>query len=115
MIFGLNKEKITCIELSKFHNIILKAKGFNSVEMDFLTYNTDEKYDCIVMNPPYSKNRALLHVNHAVKLLSENGYILAVLPTGKVNDIQYSYEVIEKFNSVFDKTNIHTSLVKIFK
>ena len=115
LIFGLNKEKITCIELSKFHNIILKAKGFNSVEMDFLTYNTDEKYDCIVMNPPYSKNRALLHVNHAVKLLSENGYILAVLPTGKVNDIQYSYEVIEKFNSVFDKTNIHTSLVKIFK
>lgn len=111
LINGINQDRVTCIDIAGLHCEILKAKGFkNTYCMDFMKYSTDNKFDCIVMNPPYSKQRALLHIEKAKKHLNPNGFILAVIPTGKItNDMQ----TIQSFTGGFDKNNINTSIVRI--
>ena len=62
----------------------------------------------------YSKGRALNHIDKAIKHLNENGFILAVIPEGKIANLKHKYELIKTFNGVFDNTSIDTSLVKIY-
>ena len=117
LIDGIDAERITFVELSQFHSSILNGKGYKGFTFDFLkcTETLLSKYECIVMNPPFSKGRALTHIDHAHKFLTDDGFILAVLPTGKIKDIKQNYSIIKTFKGVFDNTNIDTTLVKIFK
>ncbi len=111
LIDKLCKDNITAIDIAPLHCEILKAKGFYDViNMDFLDYPEHHKFDVILMNPPYSKSRALTHINKAKKHLNKGGFILAVVPSGKITN---EMEVIEEFKGVFDNTNINTALVRI--
>lgn len=64
---------------------VLRANGHTVYEQDFLTFTTDEPYDVILMNPPFSLHGAPLayidHVRHAVSLLSDRGVLVAIVPT----------------------------------
>ena len=74
-------ERTTCIEISKLHCDILTAKGFASVQADFLAWApAAPKFDRIVMNPPFSEGRALAHLQVATTLLKPAGRLVAVLP-----------------------------------
>lgn len=110
LINGINTDRVTCLDIAELHCVILRAKGFNANCNDFLKYDESNKFDCIVMNPPYSKQRALLHIDKAKRHLNENGFILAIIPTGK---IAQEMEVLKGFKGGFDNTSINTSLVKI--
>lgn len=49
------------------------------INTDFLTFD-DLSFDVIVMNPPFSGNRAAKHVAHALSLLHPGGALVAVMP-----------------------------------
>lgn len=57
----------------------LLIKGYNVVGSDFLEYNTDQKYDAIIMNPPFSDEQN--HIKHAYDLLKNDGILVAISST----------------------------------
>lgn len=110
-------ETIDCIDKEELNTVILKSFHKNVVCGDFLFYNVkkeSEKYDIIVMNPPYSKKQWKTHVEHALSLLNDQGVIYAVLPQGKQNDFE-NCQLLETYENQFDNTAITTCLYKIKK
>jgi predicted RNA methylase len=64
---------------------ILEAKGYSNTQKDFLSMPTGQKYDRIVMNPPFGKGTAgtdQAHIRHAYEMLSPNGRLVAVASEG---------------------------------
>tara|TARA_R110000772_G_scaffold249530_2_gene363913 strand:+ start:62637 stop:63512 length:876 start_codon:yes stop_codon:yes gene_type:complete len=72
--------EVDVIEINPRLREILKLKGHNIVGDDFLLFN--EKYDIIVMNPPFEKGQDIDHVKHAYSLLNEGGFLASIMSTG---------------------------------
>lgn len=79
----LPKDETTCVEISPLHCAILRAKGLDTVEADFLAWQPGRSFDRIVMNPPFSEGRARLHVQHAFEMLAPGGKLVAIMPAGE--------------------------------
>lgn len=111
---------IDTIEINPIHCKILE--NCNSVKDvkndDFLMVEPTKKYDVVLMNPPYSLNRWMLHLEHALKF-SDN--IVAILPTGNRSKVvelaeQNGYNVyVQGEYDNFDKTNIKVSLYHLVR
>ncbi|TRO24997.1 DUF4942 domain-containing protein [Ectopseudomonas mendocina] len=69
-----------CVEISDLHCQILKAKGYATVQADFLKFTSDQPFDRIVMNPPFSEGRWQAHLQHAASMLAADGRLVAILP-----------------------------------
>jgi len=69
-----------CVEISDLHCQILKAKGYSTVQADFLKFTSDNPFDRIVMNPPFSEGRWHAHLQHAASMLATDGRLVAILP-----------------------------------
>jgi hypothetical protein len=78
----LPKDRTTCVEISPLHCAVLKAKGFNTIEADFLHWakTTAQRFDDIVINPPFSENRWKLHTEAAATLVRPRARLVAILP-----------------------------------
>lgn len=75
-------ENTTCVEVSSLHCEILRSKGFNTTEEDFLEWaKAAPTFDRIVMNPPFSEGRWKAHVEAAASLLASGGVLVAILPS----------------------------------
>src|SRR5690606_12977352 len=70
---------VDVVEMAGQLREILQEKGHNLIGNDFLELPTDEKYDRIVMNPPFSKNQDIDHVSHAYSMLKPGGRIVAIV------------------------------------
>ena len=108
-------ENITCVDKEPLNCVILKNRGLNVIYEDFLKYAVKkdvDKYDVIVMNPPYNKKQWKTHVDHALTLLKTDGIIYAVLPLNKESEFE-NCELMEVFENSFDNTAISTALYKI--
>ncbi|PKR82885.1 DNA N-6-adenine-methyltransferase [Heyndrickxia camelliae] len=68
---------IDTIELDNNLQYILQGKKFRLVHDDFLTYNTFKKYDCIIMNPPFSQGDK--HLLKAIEMQQKGGQIVCLL------------------------------------
>jgi len=55
---------------------LLTLKGFNVVGSDFLKYENNNYYDCIIANPPFSQEQE--HIKHAYDLLKVGGKLIAI-------------------------------------
>lgn len=75
-------ELTTCIEISPLHCRILESQaGYaDVVNTDFMTWQTEQRFKRIVMNPPYSEGRWKAHTERAAALLEDGGRLVAVLP-----------------------------------
>ena len=105
----LPKERTKCIEISKLHADILKAKGFDVLQEDFLACNASPEFDRVVMNPPYSEGRWLAHIKHASGYLKQGGKLVAILPSSAKNkDLISGFETNwhGPFDNEFDGTSI---------
>jgi hypothetical protein len=76
-----------CVEISDLHCKVLEAKGHRWMQGDFLKMEIVDRYDRIVMNPPFSEGRAQAHVEAAAKLVKQGGRLVAILPTGMRNKL----------------------------
>lgn len=63
-------------DLRKF----LELKGYNIASHDFLTL--EEKFDRVIMNPPFEKGLDIDHLNHALSLLNKKGRLVAIMGEG---------------------------------
>ncbi len=75
----LPKDRTTCIEISPLHCAVLRAKGFKTIEADFLSF-VGPQFDVVVLNPPFSEGRAKLHTEHASTKVKPGGRLVAILP-----------------------------------
>ena len=81
----LPKEQTTCVELSAMNCQVLRSKGFNVIEGDFLQWSEQaflegKRFSKVGMNPPFSEGRAIAHLEAAARLVSPNGRLVAILP-----------------------------------
>ncbi len=68
---------IDAIEISPELRHILKGENFRVVHDDFLTFQSLQKYDLVIMNPPFSNGDR--HVLKALSLVRGGGRLVAVL------------------------------------
>ncbi|WNL63663.1 RE endonuclease [Aeromonas phage ST4] len=104
-----------CIELSKLHCEILKAKGHNVIEADFLKFKRDDWYHRIVMNPPFSEGRWQAHVEHAASMLRKTGRLVAILPASAKNKFKlegFTCEWSQVFDNEFDGASVSVVILK---
>lgn len=114
------KDRTLCVEISPLHCEILRAKGYDVVQADFLTWaeqamREGQTFSRIVMNPPFSEGRAKLHTEQAFSLLAPGGVLVSVLPSGMRNkpflagaDVEWS-QVLE---NKFDGTTVDVVLMR---
>lgn len=91
---------------------------------DFLEWEGDGRmFDRIVMNPPFTGNRDIKHVSHALTLLKPGGILVAVMwpnterPAFKKMLEGYEHEIIPVEAGTFKEsgTDVSTMIVKIRK
>lgn len=95
------KEQTRCIEVSKLRCDVLTAKGYDVTHADFIEWSskTLDRFDRIVMNPPFDQGRWQAHLEAAASLLKPHGRLVAILPAGANGK-----DVLPGFNCWFPQT-----------
>jgi hypothetical protein len=102
-------EQTLCVEISALHCKILEAKMHRVVQADFLKMESGNKFDRIVMNPPFSEGRWQAHLEHAAGMLVKNGRLVAILPaSAKGKDVLPGWSC--QWSSVFENEFAGTSV-----
>lgn len=115
---------ITTIEIDKWNAGVLRDKGYDPIQTDFLKWKTTKKFDLIIMNPPFQGEAFIKHIRHAQSMLKPQGVLYSVMPAGWLLNSQYSSKgkkalrddmaVINQhilndlYHEAFDGTNIAT-------
>ena len=73
--------KLSACEVNYKLRELLELKGYKLVATDFLSL-TSEKYDKIIMNPPFENGQDIDHVTHALSLLKPGGRLVAIMSEG---------------------------------
>lgn len=106
---------------------LLKLKGYNVLEKDFLKLDKYGEYDKIVMNPPFSNNQDIKHIRHAYNMLNSNGKLVAICsPHWTFSQDKQSqefrnwleqidYEVYDVPEKSFEFTNVNCKILVINK
>lgn len=101
------------VRLPKLRCAILRAKGFNTVEADFIRWSLEGgeacSFDRIIMNPPFSEGRAQQHLVAARVLAAPGGRVVAVLPAshrGGAAPNGWSYEWSAPIANEFEGTSV---------
>jgi 16S rRNA G966 N2-methylase RsmD len=74
------KADIDVYEIDPINQKTLKNQGFQLQGADFLESVPTEKYDLILMNPPFNGKEYIKHVIHARKFLKPSGVLATILP-----------------------------------
>lgn len=70
---------IECVELRHESAKRLSEQSFSVHEGDFLAIKPRPRYQRVMMNPPFTRNQDLQHVQHALGFLEEGGRLVAVI------------------------------------
>lgn len=113
--------KVKCVELDTLNCLILRAKGYDVEEADFIAWsrsNPDQLFSCILMNPPYSLGRDRLHLETAARHLASGGRMVAVLSLSLVNEEQllgdqYDIQWLQQYDNEFDDTCISVRVLYV--
>lgn len=82
------KDRTACVEISGLHCKVLEAKGHRWMQGDFLKMDFVDRFDKIIMNPPFSEGRWQAHTQHAAKMLRTGGRLVAILPSSAKNSFR---------------------------
>lgn len=114
---------VSCFELNDEYAQILRQKHYTVIADDFLLFSPakDAHYQRIVMNPPFTKNQDIKHVNHALKWLAPGGILVAIMMDNQTRKgfqeivEKYDPEIIEVERGAFKEsgTMIPTIIVRI--
>lgn len=109
----------TCVEVSTMFCEILKKKGHNVVNGDFLEWSKGaELFSRICLNPPYDQGRAQAHLTAAANLLKKEGILTALVPSSIKNKSPlkgFVYEWKEVDQNEFPGVSIDISMVKMIR
>jgi hypothetical protein len=113
--------KLVCVEISSVNAEILKTKGHDVLEEDFLGLDNVEfsSFDRVVMNPPFHNSFALSHIRHALTFLGKGGVLVAIVPSSYKdrNDLfkHCDCEWSEVLHDQFKDASISVVIVKLTK
>ena len=94
---------LLCVEPMKENVDVLLRKGYVTANITFEEYyDPDIKYDRIVMNPPFSGQKDILHVQMAYDMLVHGGVLVAIISE---NALYYQTEISKNFNKFLDEHN----------
>lgn len=78
--------KVTAVELDAGRHRTLTSRYGDllaeNVCGDFLRWDTDQRFDRVVMNPPFARGQDVEHVTYAFRLLAPGGRLVAVMSAG---------------------------------
>jgi hypothetical protein len=128
---GVNRANITGIELDATEaSAVQQRRGVIIHPGDFMTFTPPrERYDRIVMNPPFSNGQDAKHISHALTFLKDGGVLVAIVPpscldkdTGPYRELRKALDAIDwEFDllpeGAFKEsgTSIKTGILKITK
>jgi hypothetical protein len=109
------KTQTHCIEVSKLRCDVLAAKGYDVTQADFLEWatKTTDRFDRIVMNPPFDQGRWKAHLEAAASLLKPGGRLVAILPvSAKGKDLLPGHicSFPETFDNAFAGTSVSVTI-----
>ncbi|MFA5234074.1 MAG: methyltransferase [Sulfurimonas sp.] len=115
--------EVDCVEIQKEHCNKLSEKGYNVRNTDFLTIEGEEKYDRILMNPPFTRNQDCKHVEHALKFLKPGGKLVAIMANNQsrkpfiklIEDREYEIEEVAAGEFSESGTQVRTLILSIWK
>lgn len=116
----LPKETTLCIELAQVRVKVLEAKGFKTIKADFLEWVSDNpsyRVQRVLMNPPFSKGRALAHLKAASGMLTTDGRLVAILPASMINTTPlegFEHEWSEVFVDQFEGTAVRVVILTAY-
>lgn len=70
---------VEAVELAGDLRDILQEKGFSLVGDDFMETTPSQRYDAVIMNPPFSNDMDIDHVRHAFGHLKPGGRLAAIV------------------------------------
>lgn len=115
--------RVTCVEVNPESCKVLNGKGYAVCLSSFLTVQPrkEDHYERIVMNPPFTRGQDLIHIEHALNFLADDGLLVCViLGNKKVSDwdfvpSQFSVQVNPLPAKSFKEsgTIVATAVVKI--
>jgi predicted RNA methylase len=114
--------RVDAVEIDHLRVQRLMSHGaFTVYQDDFLTLPPIRCYDRVVMNPPFSKQRDIDHVNHALKFLRPGGRLVAIMSAGVASrENRKTVEFRERVSSIeanpdkaFAASGTHVSTVTV--
>lgn len=119
---------VTCIEKNEERRAILRSKGF-CVHADTDCTEHRERYDAIIMNPPFELAQDCDHITHLFyECLNPGGILVSVVSSGvffrqynkeadfRVMVMEHGYdEPLAPFSFLSSGTGVSTRLVKLTK
>ncbi len=82
------KAKITCVEIVPMLVKIGRMKGFDVREADFLQWEPEDKFDRVVMNPPFENGADMIHIRRAYEMLKPRGRLVAIMANRETEDFR---------------------------
>jgi len=73
---------LDCVEIDPEKCEVLRKKGLNVFNEDFMKFDRDMEWERIVMNPPFTKQQDIDHVLRAFSFLAKGGHLVAVMSPG---------------------------------
>lgn len=109
--------RVDCVESDQTCHAALVSLDTNVNIADFLSLPAIPQYYRIVMNPPFSKGKAVKHIAHAAKWLRPGGMLFAIVPDKdepKLTDLG-AVDVAKIAAGAFKEsgTQIATKIIKI--
>ncbi len=102
------KSNIVTVEANKFFCNILKRKYPEIINKNclFEEFKTENSFDRIIMNPPFSKRLDAKHILKAFDMLTNDGILVAIHSTGILSGSDKNSKAFQKLyekNGVFQK------------
>jgi len=125
--------EVDAIEIDSTLRDILEDKEINLVSRDFTTFETDQPYDAVIMNPPFENGQDMQHVQRAYEMVKPGGKVVAVMSASPffgetkskkefrewLDSVGGEYEQLPegsfKGQESFRQTGVNTYLVEITK
>lgn len=123
--------QITGIEIDEVNAKLAREAGFNVIEGDFLSQpipeSEDEKFDVVIMNPPFKTRDFIKHIRHAQAMLKKGGNLVSIAPSSWMASASLPAEVAfmdeatrtngimrEVYGSrTYEHTNVETCIVEM--
>ena len=106
----LPEYKVKCVEIDPDNVAILKDKGYDVIQADFLATTMPRIYDAVLMNPPF--NAGVKHILKAWSLLKQGGELVAIVNKSALdNDFSAERKML---NSLIEKHGEYMNMGRAF-
>ena len=122
---------VDCVEVQPYLAAELQASDQyrNVRQADFLSMTPAERYDRVIMNPPFDLERDIDHVLHAMKFLKSDGLLVAVMSAGtewretkkarafrdRMNNLKAKWQDLPQGSFSEVGTNVNTTILIVWK